>query len=51
MTLTAPAKLNRLNSPAVESFTSTLFGVAGAPGGQLRFDVVGRVASAGQIVR
>jgi hypothetical protein len=40
-----------LNSPVGESWTSTLFGVGGAPATQLRLDASGRAALAGQIVR
>src|SRR5262245_35801218 len=52
ITSTVPFLLKIDTLPSAESCTSTLFGVAGAPGNQLRFEASGRsAASVGHSVR
>jgi hypothetical protein len=49
--LTVPLRLNRLISPVADSFTSTLFGVGGAPATQFRLELRGRGLSDGHTVK
>ena len=51
MMFTSPARLNTRNAPSTDSWTSTLFGVGGAPATQFRLEANGRAASAGHTVR